>query len=106
MNRNMGARDGALMKPKQTAKTTTLVDKMSHEGPVTLTVSEKRQLQKAFSDLTQANLGLTRMVNGLAEALNRHNLQVTPTENQDGSIGFDLQLAESPKAGDEPVTLN
>ena len=82
---------------------TTLVDKLlAKKGPVTLTRAELQQLQAAFLDLSQTNLRLTRMVNGLAEALDRHNLHVTHTNNPDGSVGFDLELVPVT----EPVTVN
>ena len=90
------------MKPKQTAKTTTLADKLAAGAPVTLSTLELWELQTAISRLQNNNQGLTRMVTGLAEALDRHNLQVTPTENQDGSIGYDLQLMPDTK----PITVN
>ena len=89
---------------------TTLVDKLlAKKGPAVLTRAELQQLQAAFLDLSQANLDLsqtnlrlTRMVNGLAEALDRHNLHVTHTNNPDGSVGFDLELVPVT----EPVTVN
>ena len=91
------------MKNKKQTSNTTLVDKLlAKKGPAVLTRAELQQLQAAFLDLSQTNLRLTRMVNGLAEALDRHNLHVTHTNNPDGSVGFDLELVPVT----EPVTVN
>ena len=71
---------------------------------MTLTRAELQQLQAAFLDLSQTNLRLTRMVNGLAEALDRHNLHVTHTNNPDGSVGFDLELVPVTEPGHGELT--
>ena len=89
-------------KPKRTAKTT-LVDKLlGKKGPVTLTRGEVERLQTAFLDIGQENLQNRRLMSAIAEALQRHNLQVTHTNNPDGSVGFDLELVPVTK----PVTVN
>ena len=88
-------------------QTTTLVDKLlGKKGPVVLTRAELQQLQAAFLDLGQDNLQLRRAMSGIAEALTRHNLQVTYTKNPDGSVSFDLENAPSPPVGDAHVTVN
>ena len=89
--------------PQQTEKTS-LIDKMSHEGPVTLSKSEKRQLQKAFSDLTQANLELRRLNSAMGLAIYRKRLQVTHEEHSDGSVSFDLVPDTEPDT--KPITVN
>ena len=94
---------------KQTAKTT-LVDKLrgGGEGPVTFTQGEVQRLHGAFEDISQEILQCRRAMHGIAEALQRHNLQVTETTNPDGSVGFDLENVPSPPVGDAPApaTLN
>ena len=84
--------------------TTTLVAKLLEEGPgpVTLTRDEVERLQAAFLDIGQETLQHHRMMSAIAEALQRHNLQVTETTNPDGSVGFDLELVPD----EEHVTVN
>ena len=89
-------------KPQQTAKTS-LIDKLlAKKGPAVLTRAELQQLQAAFLDIGQENLQNRRLMSAIAEALQRHNLQVTHTNNPDGSVGFDLELVPVTK----PVTVN
>ena len=93
------------MKHKLTA---TLVAKLLEKGPgpVTLTRDEVARLQAAFLDIGQENLQHRRMMSAIAEALQRHNLQVTHTENPDGSVSYDLENVPSPPVDDAPVSLN
>ena len=89
--------------PKQTATTTALIDKLlAKKGPVTLTRGEVERLQAAFLDLGQEILQNRRLMSAIAEALKRYNLQVTHTENPDGSVSYDLELVPVT----EPVTVN
>ena len=93
--------------PKQTATTTTLIDKLlAKKGPVTLTRGEVERLQALFLDIGQENLQHRRMMSAIAEALQRHNLQVTHTENPDGSVSYDLENVPSPPVDDAPVSMN
>ena len=89
------------MKNKLTA---TLVAKLLEEGPgpVTLTRDEVERLQAAFLDIGEENLQHRRMMSAIAEALIRHNLRVTHTENPDGSVSYDLELVPVTEA----VTVN
>ena len=98
----MGARDSALTKPRKPQQTapTALIDKLRSGGPETFTGEELGRLLAAFEDVTQENLQCRRALYGIAEALKRHNLQVTETTNPDGSVSFDLQPAPP---DDEPV---
>ena len=88
-------------KPKQTA-TNSLIDKLRGEGPVVLTTVELQRLHGAFEDLAQENLQNRRMMSAIAEALKRHNLRVTHTENPDGSVSYDLEMVPVT----EPATVN
>ena len=90
-----------MRKQKQTA-TNSLIDKLRGEGPVVLTTVELQRLHGAFEDLAQETLQHRRMMSAIAEALQRHNLQVTETTNPDGSVGFDLELVPD----EEHVTVN
>ena len=63
-----------------------IVDKLRSAGPVMFTGEELGRLLAAFEDVT-------RMVQGMAAELTRHNLQMVPTINPDGSVSFDLQPA-------------
>ena len=65
---------------------TQLIDKLRSGGPETFTGEELGRLLAAFEDVT-------RMVQGMAAELTRHNLQMVPTTNPDGSVSFDLQPA-------------
>ena len=60
------------------------------------------RLQAAFSDIGEENLQHRRMMSAIAEALKRHNLRVTHTENPDGSVSYDLEMVP----GSEAVTVN
>ena len=84
---------------KQTA---TLIDKLRSGGPVVLTTVEVVRLHGAFEDITQANLQLQRLNSGFAAALYRKRLQLTHTDNPDGSVSFDLQPAPP---DDEPPVI-
>ena len=86
-------------KPKRTAKTS-LIDKLSSGGTETFTGEELGRLLAAFEDQAQENLQCRRAMHGIAEALKRHNLQVTHTDNPDGSVSFVLQPAPP---DDEPT---
>ena len=90
-----------MRKQKQTA-TNSLIDKLRGEGPVVLTTVELQRLHGAFEDLAQETLQHRRMMSAIAEALQRHNLQVTETTNPDGSVGFDLEMVPVT----EPATVN
>ena len=93
--------------PQQTAKTSLgdkLLDKLRGEGPQTFTGEELKRLHGAFEDITQENLQCRRALYGIAEALKRHNLQVTDTTNPDGTMGFDLENAAPPD--DAPMSVN
>ena len=81
------------------------------EGRTTLTGEEMKWLHGAFEDITQEILQLRRLNSGFAEALYRKRLQLTHTDNPDGSVvSFDLQPAppdaEPPPMGDAPVSMN
>ena len=71
-------------------------------GPVTLTRDEVERLLAAFLDIGQENDQHLRMMSAIAEALKRHNLRVTHTENPDGSVSYDLENAPD----EEHVTVN
>ena len=89
-------------KPQQTTKT--VIDKLRGRGPETFTGEERARLLAAFEDQTQENLQCRRALYGIAEALKRHNIQVTNTTNPDGSVSFDLQPA--PPDVTKPITMN
>ena len=99
----MGARDSALTKPRKPQQTapTALIDKLRSGGPETFTGEELGRLLAAFEDVTQENLQLRRMNSGFAAGLYRKRLQLTHTDNQDGSVSFDLQPA--PPDDEPPV---
>ena len=61
-----------------------------------------QRLHGVFENIGQENLQLRRRMAVIAEALQRHNLQVTDMTNPDGSVGFALELVP----GTEPVTVN
>ena len=91
------------MKNKKQTATASLIDKLpAKKGPVALTRGEAERLHAAFLDIGQENLQLRRGMYAVADALQRHNLQVTETANPDGSVGFDLELV----AVTEAVTVN
>ena len=90
-----------------TAKTSLgdkLLGKLRSAGPETFTGEERARLLAAFEGLAQESLQLRRALYGIAEALKRHNLQVTDTTNPDGSRGFDLENAAPPD--DAPMSVN
>ena len=88
---------------EQTEKTTTLIDRLlGKKGPAVLTDVERVELHAAFSDITHSNLRLTRMVDGVAEALRWNKLKVVHVERDDGRAGFDLAAAPN----DEHATVN
>ena len=91
------------MQPQQAAEI--LVEKLrgEGEGPVVFDREEVVRLQVGFEEIVQANLQYRRALHCVAEALKRHNLQVTHTDNPDGSKGFDLQPAT---ADDAPASVN
>ena len=95
--------------PQQTAQAS-LIDKLQSRGPQTLTGEEMKWLHGAFEDITQEILQLRRLNSGYAAALYRKRLQLTHTDNPDGSVSFDLQPAppdaEPPSVGDAPVSMN
>ena len=91
--------DGIPQDPAQAS----LIDKLlGKKGPAVLTDVERAELHAAFSDIAQSNLRLTRMVNGLGEALTRRNLRVTHIKHPDGTLGFDIKNATN----EEHVTVN
>ena len=58
--------------PHDLAQLATLIDKLRSGGPETFTGEELGRLLAAFEDVT-------RMVQGMAVELTRHNLQMVPT---------------------------
>ena len=80
--------------PQDLAQIAALIDKLRSGGPETFTGEELGRLLAAFEDVT-------RMVQGVAAELTRHNLQMVPTPNPDGSVSFDLQPA--PPDDEPPV---
>ena len=92
------------MKKSQTGAGEMLVDKLrgGKEGPVVFTREEVVRLQVGFEEIVQENLQCQRALYGIAEAHKRHNLQVTHTDNPDGSKGFDLEHV--PPEDKPPVT--
>ena len=80
-----------------------LIDKLRGKGPTTFTGEELGRLHGAFEDITQEILQLRRLNSGFAEALYRKRLQLTHTDNPDGSVSFDLQPAPP---DDAPMSVN
>ena len=67
-----------------------------------LTDVERVELHAAFSDIARSNLRLTRMVDGVGEALRWNGLRVVHVERDGGSVGYDLAAAPN----DEHVPVN
>ena len=95
--------DGGPQDPAQASLGDKLLGKLRGEGPVTFTGEERARLLAAFEGLAQENLQCRRALYGIAEAHKRHNLQVTHTDNPDGSVSFDLQPAPP---DDAPMSVN
>ena len=85
-----------------------IYDKLSAEGPISMDTAEANELRGSLNQLLMrvAQLEATDRVNkAMAEALQKHRLELIREDNPDGTLGWNLQHKPQP-AADEPLTVN